>query len=242
MPFVPGLSAHVAPLALLVLLGTTGREGDAAVDPLRPVAAGRGEVVSAATRTEDFSDLDPSRWIAGTHVLGRSRLRPEHVVARDSTVALVLPAGAYEGAEIRSAARYGVGTYEVRMRTARMPGSISAFFLYEGVPGDRNDEIDIEIHNDGSRRMMLTTWVAGRRTNHVTLVLPFDPSDAFHTYGVEHGPRRLRFLVDGVLVHEFTRKLPTKPMHVMANAWWPAWLTAPIPVVASALEIDWIRY
>jgi len=106
---------------------------------------------------------------------------------------------------------------EVRLRTPDAPGSISAFFLYELVQR-RNDEIDIEILNDGSRRILFTTWVAGKQTNHVELTLSFDPAAGFHDYRIEWSRRRVRFLVDGMLVQEWTAGVPRDAMYVMSNA------------------------
>jgi beta-glucanase (GH16 family) len=153
------------------------------------------------------------------------------------TAALSLAAGAYDGAEILTGARYGTGTYAARMRTPVAPGSVSAFFLYQGVVGG-NDEIDIEIFNDGTRRIMFTTWVAGRETNNVIKTLPFDPAAGLHDYAIEWSARVVRFRVDGVVMQEFRRGIPKSAMFVMANTWWPVWLTGPLLAAPATFEID----
>jgi beta-glucanase (GH16 family) len=197
--------------------------------------------VANVTTIDEFDPWDPSVWLPGQHTLGRGVLQATNVSATNGILALMLPAGTYEGAEIRSRDRRGPGVYEVRMRTPVAPGSLSAFFLYEFV-ARHNDEIDIEIFNDGTRRILLTTWVRGKQTNSVTLVLPFDPAAAFHDYRIEYGSARVAFYADGLLLHLFKTKLPRTQMYVMANTWWPTWLTGPQPTADVATEIDRVIY
>ena len=63
-----------------------------------------------------------------------------------------------------------------------------------------------------------TTWVAGKQTTHVELTLSFDPAAGFHDYRIEWSRRRVRFLVDGMLVQEWTAGVPRDAMYVMSNA------------------------
>lgn len=190
---------------------------------------------------EDFDFWDPVLWEAGDHPLGKGWLRPENVAHSPGTLLLTLPAGRYDGGEIRSEVREGYGAYEARLRTPTAPGSISAFFLYE-YASRRNDEIDIEIFNDGSRRIWFTTWVRDRQTNHDEQILWFDPSAGFHDYLIEWASGRVRFFVDGVLLREWTSGVPKDAMHVMVNTWWPSWLSGPTLADARSLEIDRIVY
>ncbi|HET7229334.1 MAG TPA: family 16 glycosylhydrolase [Longimicrobium sp.] len=181
-----------------------------------------------------------SGWSIAEHPLGRGHVRAANVTMAGDSAALSLSAGAYNGAEILTAARHGPGIHEARMRTPPAPGSLSAFFLYEGVE-DGNDEIDIELFNDGSRRVMFTTWVAGEQTNTETRTLPFDPSAGFHLYTIEWSIDLARFHVDGVKMMEFRRGIPRNPMFVMANAWWPVWIDGPLLISPRALEIESIH-
>jgi len=126
------------------------------------------------------------------------------------------------------------------MRTPLAPGSISAFFLYQGVEGG-NDEIDIELFNDGSRRILFTTWAAGVETNTATHELPFDPASALHLYEIGWLPDAVRFGVDGVMMREFRTGIPRSEMWGMANAWWPAWLDGPLLDSSVALEVRGIE-
>jgi beta-glucanase (GH16 family) len=88
---------------------------------------------------------------------------------------------------------------------------------------------------------MFTTWIAGETTNTVTVTLPFDPADGFHDRRIEWSPGEVRFTVDGVVMQEWREGIPRNPMYLMANAWWPAWLTGTAPQAACALVIERIR-
>lgn len=197
----------------------------------RPEAGGAVRLASAdrpdafrVDRVRDPGDaLDTARWVRGDHRLGRGRVRPEHVVAANGRVRLRLPAGRCDGAELRTAERRLHGRFTARLRAASAPGSLTAFFLYQDVEGG-NDEIDIELLNDGSRRAILSVWRAGEQTHTATVVLPFDPAAGFHDYTVDHRPGELRLEADGRLLARRTTGLPTRPMRVAVNAWWPAWL------------------
>ena len=190
---------------------------------------------------EEFDLWDPSAWVVGDHPLGRGEFKPENVSHDGSTLLLALPAWSYDGAEIRSASRVQFRDIEVRLKTPDAPGSISAFFLYE-LDRRRNDEIDIEILNDGSRRILFTTWVAGKQTNHVEHPLSFDPAAGFHDYRIEWSRDRVRFLVDDVPMQEWTAGIPRDAMYVMSNAWWPNWLDGATLGTPRLHEIDRIVY
>ncbi len=139
---------------------------------------------------------------------------------------------------------------EISLKTPKAPGTISAFFLYQLDQSPRNDEIDIEILNDGSKQILFTTWVGGKQTNHAKTTLGFDPTKGFHTYRIEWSPRRVGFLVDHVLIQEFTTGVPQRAMYVMSNTWWPTWLPEDLPEgeeppqlhKAKLHEIDQIVY
>ena len=164
-------------------------------------------------------------------------MRAGEVRAEGSGFRLQLVPGVCDGAEVRTIARHRFGTYNMRMKIPRAPGSISAFFLYADVR-DGNDEIDIELHNDTSRRALLTTWVAGRKAHELTVRLDFDPAAAFHDYTISWSRRELRFAADGVPLAVLRDKIPTSPMKVVANVWWPVWTDCTPRSSPVALEIE----
>jgi beta-glucanase (GH16 family) len=59
------------------------------------------------------------------------------------------------GGEILTNELHGYGSYSARMSFSNVPGSIRGFFLYEAP--DYESEIDVEVFNDSTRRIMFTT-------------------------------------------------------------------------------------
>lgn len=206
-----------------------------------PLEPGDSDLASASFAAFDdpLDPFDATRWLPQEHPLGLGGFHLANVVPVSGGVRLVLPAGTRDGGEIRSAATLGYGSFEARMRTPFAPGSISAFFLYQGVA--RSDELDIEIFNDGSRRVMFTVWTGGRETQNVTTVLPFDPSLGYHDYRIDWAPGGVAFAVDGVVLQRWAKQIPRNQMYLMANAWWPVWLSGNPAPADAFLEIDAIR-
>ena len=102
--------------------------------------------------TDDVDSLDADRWTKGDHNLGRSYLNPSNVNTSNGNLRIKLPANTLTGGELVSNNLYGYGSYTARMKVPDAPSSITGFFLYE--PPDYASEIDIEIYNDTSRRII----------------------------------------------------------------------------------------
>ena len=96
---------------------------------------------------------------AGAYSLEAGNVRHEHEwkVWQD----VKLPAGTLDGGELRTASLYRFGTVRARLRVANAPTSLTAFFV-DKAP-DYQSEIDIEIFNDTTRRIMFTTYSGAAR-------------------------------------------------------------------------------
>lgn len=174
------------------------------------------------------------------HQLGRSHINPANVVQRNTTFRLNLPAKTVEGAEIRSALQYRSGVVRSRIRVANAPSSLTGFFLYAAP--DYASEIDIEIMNDRTGTVLFSTYAGGSQTNTETRRLGFDPTAAAHSYEIAWGAGQVRFTVDGVTLRTWTSGVPTAPMNLYANAWFPAWLDGLAPAGTRATVIDRLEY
>ena len=190
--------------------------------------------------TDDFDTFDETRWTKGSHKLGRSNLDPANVSVNGGNLGIKLPARTTNGGEISSDALYGQGSYAARMKLPNAPSSITGFFLYE--PPDYASEIDIEIYNDTSRKIMFSTYAGGKQTHTQTMTLPFDPTTGFHDYRFDYAPGSVRFYADGVLMKEWTDGLPQTSMHLYANAWFPTWLQGRKPTKDRYVLVDSIRH
>ena len=189
---------------------------------------------------DGFDVFDETRWSKEEHALGRSNLEAGNVAVADGQLSIELPARTLDGGEIRSKPLYYHGTYTARMRLPKTPSSLTGFFLYKSP--DYDAEIDIELPNDSSRRILFTTYANGRRTNHVERTLPFDPTAGFHDYTIRFTPEGARFIVDGTQIKQFNRGLTRESMRLYVNAWYPRWMDGTRPRQDSYLLVDSIRH
>jgi hypothetical protein len=127
---------------------------------------------------------------------------PANVRVENGTLALTLRAGSLSGAELRTRALFGVGTFEIRARLSPTgAGGLFAFFTYLCEPhvGEEIDFIEIPM---GSPTFASTAWDGPDcRTQIATREAPLllaDPGDGFHTYRFERAPGALLAFVDGV--------------------------------------------
>jgi endo-1,3-1,4-beta-glycanase ExoK len=208
------------------------------------IAVVAGVSVAATARSDDFRDefatFDASRWVAIGRTAGRGTLEPANVVVADGRLGVKLPAGTFNGGEVRSRDLYRWGSYHARMKLANAPSSLTAFFLYR--PPDYRREIDIELWNDSSRRIMFSTYAEGAQTNTRTMLLPFDATADFHEYTIEYRPGSVRFLVDGTPMQRWSRGVTRSAMHVFVTAWFPSWLEGQQPDTDRFTYVDWLEF
>ena len=190
--------------------------------------------------SDGFKTFDSGRWGKSDHQMGHGYLEPSNVVVRRGKLAIKIPARTLNGGEIYSKEMYRYGGYGARLRAPYAPTSITGFFLYRSP--DFEHEIDIEIYNDHSRRIMFTTYSNGSRTHTETMRLPFDATTGFHRYHFRYGPRHVGFYVDGKLMKKWRSGVPNEAMHLLINAWYPNWLGGKKAPTNRFLLMDWIRY
>lgn len=202
-------------------------------------AAGTATETRADGQRDDFHSFDSGRWIKSDYALGRGRLNPANVSVKDGILKGKIPANTLNGSEIESKRLRGYGVHRVHMKTPRAPSSITGFYLYRAP--DYNAEIDIEVHNDGSRKIDFVTYANGRKTNVSTKKLRFDPSAGFHTYAIRFSPHSLSFYVDGRLLERWSNGLPDEPMKLLLNTWFPTFLPGKEPSTDRYTKVNWIE-
>ena len=202
--------------------------------------AGAARAQDGAGFYDGFDSFDAARWSVGDHNLGRSYLDPTNVDTSGGNLRIKHPARTYEGGEILTDALHGYGSYAARMKLANAPGSITGFFLYKSP--DFESEIDIEVYNDRTGRVMFTTYAGGRQTHTETVQLGFDPTAAYHEYAFDYAANSVTFYVDGRPMRTWETGVPQTSMHLMINSWFPAWLTGGKPKKTVYTQIDWVRH
>ena len=200
--------------------------------------------VAAAARSLDFRDdfatLEPRQWVEITRPFGHGSVDAANVAVANDLLRIRLPAGRLDGGELRSTGLYRYGSYRVRMRVANAPSSLTAFFLYK--KPDYAQELDIEIYNDSTGRIMFSTYSGNAQTNTVTKLLPFDPTAAFHDYVIEYDPGAARFLADGVELQRWSSGVTRSSMYLFVNAWFPSWLAGERPATDRFTEVEWVEH
>ena len=204
------------------------------------IFAGAALAQDAQGFSDGFTYFDAARWSEGDHNLGRSYLDPTNVDVDGQNLRIKLPARSYEGGEVLTNGLYGYGSYSARVKLPNAPGSITGFFLYKSP--DYESEIDIEIYNDSTRRIMFTTYAGGRQTHTTTLPLPFDPTAGFHDYRFDYAPDAVTFYVDGQPMKTWNDGIPQTSMHLMLNSWFPVWLDGRKPKKTTYTYVDHIDF
>ncbi len=199
---------------------------------------------TAAAQEVSFSDgfdfFDTNRWSEENHWLGRSYLSPSNVDTSEGNLRIKIPARSLNGGEIRSNGLYQCGSYNARMRLPYAPSSITGFFLYKAP--DYESEIDVEMYDDSSRRIMFTTYAGGSQTHTETMLLPFDPTTGFHDYRFDYATDSITFYVDGQAMKTWSGGVPTTSMHLMVNTWFPSWLEGRKQKKTVYTYVDSIQY
>lgn len=119
----------------------------------------------------------------------------------------------FAGGEMQSHDYFRYGYFEVRMRVPRGDGLVAGFFTY-ALPDGRPSQQEIDIEFVGAReRMIEFGYHLGRHSAGQRVHLPFDATEAFHTYAFEWAPDGIRWYVDNRLTHviadENTRRMTT---------------------------------
>ena len=189
---------------------------------------------SGATGTsfvENFDQLDRSFWYVsdGWNNGGHQNCTwsKKQVSIEDGALNLGFTAGRlgerdYSCGEVQTRARYGHGTYEVRMKAATGSGLNSAFFSYIG-PVDKkpHDEIDFEVLGKNAGEVQLNQYIAGKGGNEKLVPVAGGADKAFNDYAFIWEADRLRYFVNGELVHEVKdkSKIPSNAQKIFLSLW-----------------------
>ncbi len=161
------------------------------------------------------------------------------------------------GVEIYSNERVQYGRWEIRMKAAATPGSVSSFFTYDpnsyrGTPYPWS-EIDIEVLGNrpaGFQSNMITGYASNKTMSEIFHTADSDISQGFHTYTLDWTPDSIVWRLDGVRLRAATGaqvtalrdSSETYRMNLWASSaegWVGALDTAKLPVLQI---INWVTY
>jgi endo-1,3-1,4-beta-glycanase ExoK len=218
----------------------------------------RAEPTKGTTFLDGFDDLDRTRWyISDGWTNGPHQncwWSKKAVLAKPGEVTLqFLPTGQsdrpYLCGEIQTNAVFGYGTFEARLRTDAASGINAAFFSYIGpVHKQPHDEIDFEVLTRDTSQVSVNTYVNAEPRHGASVPLPQPSDTGFLTYSFVWEPGRLRWYVEGRLVHEVSGgDLPTHPQKIYLSHWGSDTLSDWMGGFADPgrplnMVIDWVAY
>ncbi len=152
----------------------------------------------------------------------------------------------YSCGEIQTRERFAYGVYEARMKTGTGSGLNAAFFTYIGpVHKQPHDEIDFEVLTKDPSKVQVNSYVDGKPYNEKLVDVPGGAEKGFHDYAFVWEKDRLRWYVDGKLVHEVkgSTPLPSRPQKIFFSLWgsdtldeWMGTFADPGRVVTMAVD------
>ncbi|WP_254633874.1 glycoside hydrolase family 16 protein [Mesorhizobium sp. GbtcB19] len=202
----------------------------ASLHPARAEGA-QQDVQSAPSFVDNFSNFDRSRWFVsdgwtnGAHqncTWSKDLVRLSDGVLSLGFEKRKLKDRDFACAEIQTKQRYGYGVYEARMKTGTGSGLNAAFFSYIG-PQDKQpwDEIDFEVLTKDPSKVQVNSYIQGKPKNGKLVDVEGGADKGFNDYGFVWEKDRLRWYVNGKLVHEVTNpdELPTHSQKIFFSLW-----------------------
>jgi endo-1,3-1,4-beta-glycanase ExoK len=206
---------------------------------------------------DDFEQFDKDRWYVsdgwtnGAHQACWWSSRAIDV--RDGNLVLILeasddPEQPYICGEVQTNARFKHGTFETRFRTDRASGVNAAFFTYIGEVHNRpHDEIDIEVLTRDPGRVEFNTFVDGEMMNGGVATLPEPADEVFVHYAFIWDEERIRWFLDGELVHEAPAEDLTNAQKIYLSHWNTEVLTDWMgrfddPGRPLEMHVDWVAW
>lgn len=135
------------------------------------------------------------------------------------------------------------------MKTADGSGLNSAFFTFIG-PADKkpHDEIDFEVLGKNPAKVQLNQYIAAKGGNEELVDVPGGANKGFNDYAFVWEQSRLRYYVNGQMVHEVTdpAKLPTNAQKIFVSLWGTdtlsGWMGSFNYTAPTSMQIDRIAY
>ena len=220
----------VAVIGTLTLVGCNSQKKYPSVPPLT------GDIVADFSKGESEEVFGSDGWSNGqpfnavwkkenvTYSDGLMHLSIKDEEATDNETVYPHTAG-----EARTKKLYGYGDFEVRMKPAKVVGTVSTFFTYtdewnkvDGVE-NKHDEIDIEFLGKDTTKVQFNYFVGGEGSHEYMYNLGFDASKEFHNYGFRWEKDCITWLVDGKTAYQVkgtgVADIPSQSGRILASYW-----------------------
>lgn len=180
---------------------------------------------------DGFDKLDTSRWFVSDGWTNGAHQgcdwSKDHVAVDGGMLHLKITDKPGKGrpmscGEIQTRKNFGYGTYEVRMRAANGSGLNTAFFSYSGAPSKTpHDEVDFEFLGKNSATVQLNYYVNAKGGHEYLAPVAGGADQGFHDYAFVWAADRIRWYIDGKLVHQElpSGPMPTHPAKIFLSLW-----------------------
>lgn len=184
-----------------------------------------------ASFVEEFERIDGKRWYVSDGwangeyqncIWSKDLVRVSDGVLSLGFAARDAGDRAYACAEVQTHGRFGYGTYEARIKAVTGSGMNTAFFTYIGpAQGESWDEIDFEFLGKDPSTVQLNQYVEGEGGNEKLVPVPGGADRGFNDYAFVWEPERLRWFINGELVHEVSdpARIPSRPSKIYLSLW-----------------------
>lgn len=224
---------------------------------------GLGDVSNSFYDTFDDATVDQSKWTIMNQVWSTNNggVVPANVAELNGSLRIEAHGDYYTGSvaghgrntrvggAIKTNAKMGPGTYEVRAKICPQLGALTAFWTYEyGTNGQTGySEIDFETPGDISLNKIICTNYS-TETVYSSSVIPVAQNDGnFHTYKFEWYPASVtsspyvKYYFDGSLILTSTTNVPNYNAQFNLGVWFPnGWAGTPNFNI-DYMYIDWVK-
>lgn len=201
----------------------------------------KGELILFSNQ-ETFDQWPNTRgWTAADHQIGLTRFDPDRIDRHvEEGLAIHMGAGGNVSGEIRTLDTVSYGSYEIAMTVPDNPGTLTGFFLYNAP--DYFHEIDIEVMNNSTGEIWLTTYADGQEQHAYKEQHDFDPTGSMNIYRIDYFQDYTAFFLNGEELARYTDGYSQEPMQLMVNYWTPDWLSDTPLDEETSLHIHWINH
>ncbi|KAF9573478.1 hypothetical protein EC968_008454 [Mortierella alpina] len=123
----------------------------------------------------------------------------------------------------------GYGTYSIEMIASHVVGQVTSFFLI----ANEDTEIDIEVTGLNTRVGWMNIW-HDQKQNPISINLPFDAAQGWHSYQFEWRPSYVAWFVDGNVVLNRSDIPTTSPQNANYKLEINSWTQ-----VQPEIKLDW---
>jgi len=244
---------------ILILTELGGSAWAQAVPEVRPVLPGEDAKNYHLVWSDEFdgTSVDTQKWNFRTDSKAQSTQEPGNASVANGMLTLALKqqsaqGKAYTGGGLISRRTFEFGYYEARLRVPAEAGWHTSFWTqkYDGVgtnPKLSAQELDVIENNSAKLHGYAATvhrWAPPSRTLGSKWCPTPDLFQAFHVYGGEFTPERVRFFFDGTLVLSVD---VSKEPHSEQNIWLTSIAYFNVKkgakaVAPAAAEFDYVRF